>query len=335
MTMRRFLIGLTVIFAAWLLSLLSPLPKAKSSDGLFIHDKSLNFMWLLPEGWLLVKPLTGARYAFNLRNEKSCSLVLDTWEETQDDANSLTEKHRSNPRFLFDAGIKPKFPASSFLRSTIASLNTQPAIQTECELVTPLGNQFVKWFCCQLVTIHNNTAYNFVLECPMEKREAAPLLLKKALEQFILLDSQAEELFTYVSPSGLKYGIGTPAGLVPSKAFLEEVMARTRDHEDSFSDDIIPAVINSLIQGIVLPFYEYPKMVTDFLHMPRSWDFGTKGLLETAAFNFPISTQFHRSAAVHTARYVPSAIYAALLFRLVYRKRKMAKKGQSTQKSES
>jgi len=324
MTMRKLLIGLAVIFVAWLFTFLSPLPKAASTKGLFIHDKKLNFIWLLPQGWYQAQILTGSDYAFKLRNEELFSLVLDSWEDHRDDANSLTEKHRANPRFLFDAGVKPRFPASSFLRSSIASINTQPAIQTECELVTPLGNQFVKWYCCQLVTIHNNTAYNFVLECPMEKRESAPLLLKKALETFIFLESGKNE-FKYVSSLGLKYNIETPAGLVHCKEFLEEVMESVSNQECAFPQHIISAVLNSCIQGLVLPFYEGPKMVFDFLRSPRSWDWGTKGLLEAAVFNFPISPELQSRDAVRTARFVPSVIYAALLLRLIYRKRKKSK----------
>ena len=186
-----------------------------------------------------------------------------------------------------------------------------------------------------MVTIHNNKAYNFALECPMEKRERATLLMKKALEKFIFLESGSDELFTYVSPTGRKYGIEMSAGLVPSKEFLEEVMGRASDHENSFSDDIIPAVINSFIQGMVLPLSEGPEAVLKFLHSSLGWDRVFGGLLEATESNFPISPNLKKSDAVRTARYVPSVIYAALLFRLIYRKRKKAKADQRLQKSET
>jgi hypothetical protein len=331
--MRTLQIGLAVIFVAWLIASYVPLPSAKRSNGLFIHDKGLNFMWLLPEGWFQVEPLTGADYALNLRNDKSVSLVLDTWEESHDDAHSLTEKLRDNPSFLFDGGIKPRFPVSRFLGSSVATVNSRPAIQSECEFVTLLGNQRVNWFGGQVVTIHDNTAYNFVLECPVEKRERATRLMKEALARFILVKNGS---LTYVSPSTSKYKIQVPASTVMNKVFLDEIMAWVSEHENAIDQHMISAVLNSFIQGMVLPFAEVPEKVGRFLHSPeRVWDCGARELLVGTEFNFPVSTDLRRSIAVRTARYVPSVTYVALIFLLIYRKRNKAKVDQGAPKAKT
>ncbi len=105
--------------------------------------------------------MTGADYAFNFRAAKTETLVLDTWQENRDDAKSLTEKLKTNPSLLFDQGVKPRFPVSRFLGAKFTTVNSRPAIQTECEFVTSIGPQVLNWFCCQVVAIHNNMAYNF------------------------------------------------------------------------------------------------------------------------------------------------------------------------------
>lgn len=320
MNMRTLQVGMAVIFAAWLIAFFSPLPSAKSSNGLFIHDQGLNFIWLLPEGWFQVQPLTGARYALNLRNDKSVSLVLDTWEEHQDDGHSLTEKLKSNPSFMFDGGIKPRFPTSRFLGSSVATLNSRPAIWTECVFPTSLGNQVVNRFCCQVVTIHNHTAYNFVLECPFEQRERAPGMMRAALAKFVVLEGTR---LTYTSPSGRGYEVEAPT--TPTKETLDGIAQDVEDYENSIGQHFIAAVINSFIQGMVLPFAEVPETVAEFLHSP---DWSARALLAGTEFNFPVSPDLRRSIAVRTARFVPGVIYVALIFLLIYRNRNKAKMGR-------
>lgn len=328
MHMRTLQIGLTIIFIALLIAIFKPLPRESVATRLFIHDKNLNFMWLLPNGWLQVEPLTGADYALNFRNDKAVSLVLDTWEESHNDAHSLTEKLRANPSFLFEGAIKPRFPDSRFLGSSVEDVNSHPAIQSSFEFTTFLENQRIVWFGCQVVTIHNNMAYNFVVECPWEKRDYVWGLMREAVHKFLFLEG---DHFTYTGFFGRSYEGDVPTK--PTKESLGEIDQILDAYFISRGQDMIPALLNSFIQGIVLPFAEVPEAVADYLDSPHQiWDWGGRELLTGTEFNFPVSGEHQRSVTVRTAKYVPSVTYVALIFLLIYTKRKKAKSDQGMQK---
>lgn len=317
-------ISLLVIFAALLIAYVTPLPIPRTSnglkiwDGLFIHDKS--FMWLLPPlAWHESVSTTGAEYA--LSSGKGVSLVLDTWDETRDDVNSMTGKFKANPSLLYDQGVKPRFPDSRFLGSTLTTLNSQPAIQSECEFVNSWESLKIRWFCRQVLTIYDNKAYNFILECPINEREFGSQRMKEALEQFVFLNG---DYFIYKHPSGAKYEVKMSAG--PQKEAFARTIQDVRDQVYSFDQHIIAAVINSFIQGMVLPLKEVPKEIGRFLDSPsRIWDWSDNQLIVGTGYNFPVSTGLQNDLIVRTARYVPGVSYVALIFVLIYRKRSVGK----------
>ena len=145
--------------------------------------------------------------------------------------------------------------------------------------------------------------------------------MKEALEQFVFLNG---DYFIYKHPSGAKYEVKMSAG--PQKEAFARTIQDVRDQVYSFDQHIIAAVINSFIQGMVLPLKEVPKEIGRFLDSPsRIWDCSDNQLIVGTGYNFPVSTGLQNDLIVRTARYVPGVSYVALIFVLIYRKRSVGK----------
>lgn len=132
-----------------------------------ITSKEHRFSWAIPHHWEKAKPLTAAQYAVQMAGSRgafNCSLLVSP--KKFELANLLKE-----PRVYFDNAVLPRFPGSTFLRSSTTKLGSQDALLTEYIYVVKTPEVNASFSAMTLCTVWKDHFYIMTFECSPKDAE--------------------------------------------------------------------------------------------------------------------------------------------------------------------
>ncbi len=158
-----------------------------NAEQLVLRSEEHKFIWPLPQGWEVTQSLTKGQYAIKWQGKELMTIGLHVMTEEKTTMADLIKAHAANPRYLF-TGIVQRFPKSTFISSSVVTIGSHDAIQTQCEYVMSNLDSKVRVFMCHFTIIWHGQMFSIAFECLPENREIGLAVMAKALAAFSFAD---------------------------------------------------------------------------------------------------------------------------------------------------